>query len=120
MFSLQNPGKNQLNYKIQMIYSAIIQTPIVNKYIITYLFLYQLKIKVNQLDRICKRVFRDKANIETKQKEIKTYKVFPESYKLKIRKILRNEEKTGNAEEDLEEKEDMKRIELLQEQKVIV
>ena len=58
-------------------------------------------------------------NRETQQKEMKTFKVFPESYKLKIKKILRTEGNNKNTEEDLEEKEDFKRITFLQEQRVI-
>ena len=70
------------------------------------------------MNRIYKRVFRDKANKETQPKELKTFKVFPESYKVKIKKILRTEETSNNAEEDLEENEDLKRITFLQEQRV--
>jgi hypothetical protein len=65
------------------------------------------------LDRIYKRVFREKANCETQQKEIKTFKVFPESYKLKIKKIIQE-----NKEDDLDKK-DLKKIIFLQEQRVI-
>lgn len=70
------------------------------------------------MDRISKRVFRDKANKESQPKELKKFKVFPESYKLKIKKILRTEENNKNEEEDLEEKENLKRITFLQEQRV--
>ena len=65
------------------------------------------------MDRIYKRVFREKANSETQQKEFKTFKVFPESYKLKIKKIIQE-----NKEDD-SDKKDLKKIIFLQEQRVI-
>lgn len=65
------------------------------------------------MDRIYKRVFKDKANSETQQKEIKTFKVFPESYKLKIKNIIQE-----NKDDDPEEKANLKKITFLQEQRV--
>lgn len=74
---------------------------------------------VNQREKIHKKVFRELANKETEQKKIKTYKVFPDSYKLKIKNILRTEEnEVVNQELENEEMENYRKRYLKNEQKV--
>jgi len=65
-------------------------------------------------------VFKDKANSETTQKDIKTYKVFPDSYKLKIKNVLRTEEYQKTADEENMERENSRRRYLQQNQRVIL
>jgi hypothetical protein len=70
------------------------------------------------MDKIHKRVFRDKANRESQQKEIKTYKVFPESYNLQIKSVIRTEGNQKIPEEEKKEMENSRKRYLLQEQRV--
>lgn len=65
-------------------------------------------------------MFKDKANSETTQKDIKTYKVFPDSYKLKIKNVLRTEEYQKTADEENMERENSRRRYLQQNQRVIL
>ncbi len=72
----------------------------------------------NQRDKIQKRVFQDIANVESQQKDIKPYKIFPESYNLEIKRVLRTEENQKTAEEEKNEMENSRRRYILQEQRV--